>query len=128
MSLSLSEPRVLKDITRLPGLPGITVSDDVVTIGALTRHAEIAGSETVRAHLRLLAQAVAHVAYPAIRNRGMIGGSLALNDPATEYPAVALALGATMAVRGAGGTRPVPASAFYAIIDAIETVAKARAA
>lgn len=113
LNLRLSEPDVLVDITHLPGLSGIEVEDGVVTIGALTRHAEIAGSETVRIHLPLLAQAVAHVAHPAIRNRGTIDGSLALNDPAAEYPAVAVALGATMAVRGPGGTRRVPASEFF---------------
>lgn len=113
LNLRLSEPRVLVDITHLPGLSGITVADGVVTIGALTRHADIAGSDMVRTHLPLLAQAVAHVAHPAIRNRGTIGGSLALNDPAAEYPAVALALGATMVVRGRAGVRRVPAAQFF---------------
>lgn len=113
LNLRLSEPDVLVDITHLPGLSGIEVEDGVVTIGALTQHAEIAGSEAVRTHLPLLAQAVTHVAHPAIRNRGTIGGSLALNDPAAEYPAVAVALGVTMAVRGPGGTRRVPASEFF---------------
>lgn len=113
LNLRLSEPRVLVDISHLPGLSGITVADGTVTVGALTRHAAIAGSDVVRTHLPLLAQAVAHVAHPAIRNRGTIGGSLALNDPAAEYPAVALALGATMVVRGQTGVRRVPAPGFF---------------
>lgn len=113
LNLRLSEPRVLVDITRLPGLSGIAALDGVVTIGALTRHADIARSDVVRTHLPLLAQVVAHVAHPAIRNRGTIGGSLALNDPAAEYPAVAVALGATMVVRGRHGVRRVPAAQFF---------------
>lgn len=113
LNLRLSEPRVLVDITHLPGLSGIKEANGVVTIGALTRHAEIARSETVRVRLPLLAQAVAHVAHPAIRNRGTIGGSLALNDPAAEYPAVAVALGATMKVRGPGGARDLEATEFF---------------
>ncbi len=113
LNLRLSEPQILVDITHLPGLRGITVADGVVTIGALTRHAEVAGSDLVRQHLPLLAQAVQHVAHPAIRNRGTLGGSLALNDPAAEYPAVALALGATLVARGPSGVRRIPAARFF---------------
>lgn len=113
LNLRLSEPRVLVDISHLPGLSDIAAAHGLVTIGALTRHADIARSGVVAAHLPLLAQAVQHVAHPAIRNRGTIGGSLALNDPAAEYPAVALALGATMLVRGRAGIRRVPAAQFF---------------
>ena len=113
LNLRLSEPQVLVDITHLPDMRGITVADGIVTIGALTRHAEVAGSDLVRRQVPLLAQAVAHIAHPAIRNRGTIGGSLALNDPAAEYPAVALALGATLVVRGPAGVRRIPAAEFF---------------
>ncbi len=113
LNLRLSEPEILVDITHLPGMRGIATDGATVTIGALTRHADIASSPVVAQHLPLLAQAVAHVAHPAIRNRGTIGGSLALNDPAAEYPAVALALGATLAVRSPAGIRHIPASEFF---------------
>jgi len=113
LNLRLSEPRVLVDITHLPGLSGITVADGVLTIGALTRHVEIERSDLVRLHAPLLAQAVRHVAHPAIRNRGTLGGSLALNDPAAEYPACAVALRATMRLRGPAGVRRVPAAGFF---------------
>ena len=113
LNLRLSEPRVLVDITHLPDLSGITVAGGIVTVGALTRHAEIAVSDVIRTHVPLLAQAVQHVAHPAIRNRGTIGGSLALNDPAAEYPAVTVALAATMVVHGRTGMRRVPAAQFF---------------
>jgi len=113
LNLRLSEPRVLVDITHLPDLSGITVADGVLSIGALVRHVEIDRSELVRIHVPLLAQAVRHVAHPAIRNRGTIGGSLSLNDPAAEYPACAVALGATMRLRGPAGVRRVPAAEFF---------------
>ena len=61
----------------------------------------------------LLPQAVREVAHPAIRNRGTIGGSLALNNPAAEYPAVAVALGATLHLRGPEGLRTMAAEAFF---------------
>ncbi len=104
---------MLIDITHLPGLSDILLTDEALVIGALVRHADILRSDIVRTHAPLLAQAVQHVAHPAIRNRGTIGGSLSFNDPAAEYPAVALALGAMMVLRGPGGVRRVPASAFF---------------
>ncbi len=113
LNLRLSEPRVLVDITHLDGLAGIAVAGGVLTIGALARHADIERSALVAAHAPLLAQAVRHVAHPAIRNRGTIGGSLCLNDPAAEYPACAVAVGATLLLRGADGARRVPAAAFF---------------
>src|SRR5207237_7686242 len=82
-------------------------------IGALVTHAQIEKSPDVRKHAPLLAQAVAHVAHPAIRNRGTLGGSLALADPAAEYPACALALNATIVLAGRRGERRVSASNFF---------------
>jgi carbon-monoxide dehydrogenase medium subunit len=113
LNLRLAEPAVLVDITHLPGLAGIAVADGVVTIGALTRHVAVQRSPEIARHLPLLAQAVPHIAHPAIRNRGTIGGSLALNDPAAEYPACALALRATLRVRGRSGVRRVAAIDFF---------------
>lgn len=113
LNLRLSEPRLLIDITHLPGLSGIALDNDTLRIGALTRHVEIERSALVATHAPLLAQAVRHVAHPAIRNRGTIGGSLCLNDPAAEYPACAVALGATLRLRGADGVRDMAAEAFF---------------
>jgi carbon-monoxide dehydrogenase medium subunit len=79
----------------------------------LVTHAEIDRSAEVRRHVPMLAEAVRHVAHPAIRNRGTLGGSLALADPAAEYPACAVALDATIVLQGRKGERRVRAKDFF---------------
>ena len=96
MNLRLIAPELVVDIGELAELRGIAVKGNVLTIGALTRHADLLKSSEIAAHAPLLKRAVAHVAHPAIRNRGTIGGSLAQADPASELPACMLALGATI--------------------------------
>ena len=113
MNLRLISPELIVDIGELAELRGIAVKDGVLTIGALTRHVDLLKSPEINAHAPLLAQAVAHVAHPAIRNRGTIGGSLAHADPASELPACMVALGATIITRGPGGERRIAASAFF---------------
>ena len=89
------------------------MSGDVLTIGALTRHVELASSPEIAAHAPLLSEAIAHVAHPAIRNRGTLGGSLAHADPASELPACMVALNATIIVRGQAGERRIAATDFF---------------
>jgi len=113
LNMRLSSPEMLVDIGGIAELQGIRVDHDVVRIGALTTHAAIERSDDVRKHLPLLAEAVQHVAHAAIRNRGTIGGSLALADPAAEYPACVLALEAVLLVAGPKGTRRVKAEDFF---------------
>lgn len=113
MNLRLLAPELIVDIGELAELRGISVRGDVLVIGALTRHAELLKSPDIAAHAPLLADAVAHVAHPAIRNRGTIGGSFAHADPASELPACALALAATIVARGPGGERRIAAEAFF---------------
>src|ERR1700710_1429085 len=98
MNLRLISPELVVDIGALAELRGIAVSGGVLTVGALTRHVDLAQSADIAAHAPLLAQAIAHVAHPAIRNRGTIGGSLAHADPASELPACMVALNATIVV------------------------------
>jgi carbon-monoxide dehydrogenase medium subunit len=78
LNMRLSAPALLVDINGLAELKGIKVGKDTVRIGALTTHAEVERSDVVMKQLPLLAEAVRHIAHPAIRNRGTIGGSLAL--------------------------------------------------
>jgi carbon-monoxide dehydrogenase medium subunit len=111
--MRLSSPELLIDITGLTQLSKISLESGVLSIGALVTHAQIEKSEAIRKHAPLLAEAVAHVAHPAIRNRGTFGGSLALADPAAEYPAVALALNASLFLKSRQGERRVPASEFF---------------
>jgi aerobic carbon-monoxide dehydrogenase medium subunit len=113
LNMRLSSPELLIDISGLSALKAIRLDQDVVRIGALATHAQIERSEEIRRHVPLLAEAVKHVAHPAIRNRGTLGGSLALADPAAEYPACALALDALIFIEGRQGLRQVKASRFF---------------
>ena len=113
LNMRLSAPDLLVDITGLPGLSGISVQGNSIKVGALTTHAQLEKSATIKKHVPLLAQAVPHVAHAAIRNRGTIGGSLALADPAAEYPAVAVALEAVFEIKNKSSERRVEASRFF---------------
>jgi len=114
MNLRLVAPELIIDIGELAELRGVVVKGGAITIGALTRHADLLKSPEIAAHARLLTDAVGHVAHPAIRNRGTIGGSLAQADPASELPACMLALDATIIARGPGGERRIAAGEFFA--------------
>ena len=113
LNMRLSAPELLVDITGLSSLKGITLEQGVVRIGALVTHAQIEKSADIATHAPMLAQAATHVAHPAIRNRGTLGGSLALADPAAEYPACMVALEATIVVAGKDGERLVKAAEFF---------------
>jgi carbon-monoxide dehydrogenase medium subunit len=113
MNLRLISPELIVDIGELAELRGIAVSGDVLRIGALTRHVDLQRSAEVAAHVPLLTEAVAHVAHPAIRNRGTLGGSLAHADPASELPACMVALNATIVVCGSKGERRIAAVDFF---------------
>ena len=113
MNLRLIFPELIVDIGELAELRGIVVKGNVLTIGALTRHVDVLKSPEIAAHAPLLREAVSHVAHPAIRNRGTLGGSLAHSDPASELPACMVALDATIVVRGPRGERRIPANEFF---------------
>jgi len=113
MNLRLISPELIVDIGELAELRGMAVTGEMLRIGALTRHVELARSGEIAAHAPLLGQAIAHVAHPAIRNRGTLGGSLAHADPASELPACMVALNATIIVRGQAGERRIAAQDFF---------------
>jgi carbon-monoxide dehydrogenase medium subunit len=113
MNLRLISPELVIDIGGIAELRRITLEGKVLRVGALTRHVDLQRSRDIAAHAPLLAEAVGHVAHPAIRNRGTIGGSLVHADPAAELPACMLALGATMVVRCKGGERRIDAASFF---------------
>ena len=92
----LAQPSDLVDLGGVGDLAGITVSGDTVTIGAMTTHAAVAGSSEVQAAIPALAALAGGIGDPQVRNRGTIGGSVANNDPAADYPSACLALGATI--------------------------------
>ncbi len=113
LNFRLAAPKVLVDINRIAGLAGIKIAKDHIRIGALTRHVELERSADIARDLPLIAQAMPHLAHPAIRNRGTFGGSCALADPAAELPACAVALGATFVVAGKKGERRIAAHDFF---------------
>jgi aerobic carbon-monoxide dehydrogenase medium subunit len=113
LNMRLASPELLVDITGLRELAVIDVRPTGLRVGALATHSQIETSEAVARHVPLLAEAVKHVAHPAIRNRGTLGGSLALADPAAEYPACALALNATIVLVHRRGERRVSAGNFF---------------
>lgn len=113
LNMRLSEGDMLIDISRIADLSGIREDGEHLRIGALTRHADIGRDALIRTHAPLLSDAVRHIAHAAIRNRGTIGGALAHADPAAEFPACALALGATLHAQDGTGTRDIPVEEFF---------------
>ena len=113
LSLRLQAPDLLIDISRIDAFKGIQVRDDRLRIGALTRHVDVLKSAEIARFAPLLKQAAAHVAHPAIRNKGTIGGSIAQADPAAEFPAMMLALDAEIEVIGTLGSRRIKADQFF---------------
>src|ERR1700748_2577783 len=113
MNLRLISPNIVVDIGDLSELKQVATHGNALHIGALTRHVDLLKSTEIATHAPLLAEAIVHIAHPAIRNRGTIGGSLAHADPAAELPACMLALDATIVVLGAGGERRIAASNFF---------------
>lgn len=92
----LAAPTDLIDLSAIEALSGITVSSDRVRIGAFTRHAAVAGSEEVRRTLPVLADLAGRIGDAQVRNMGTLGGSVANSDPAADYPAAIIGLGATV--------------------------------
>ena len=96
MKARLAAPANLIDLRRVPELKGIQVSGDTVTIGGGMTHAEVAGSADIKKAISTLAELAASIGDPAVRHLGTIGGSVANNDPAADYPAAVLALAGTV--------------------------------
>jgi carbon-monoxide dehydrogenase medium subunit len=113
MKLRLAQPTVLVDIGRIGDLSYVEDGGGTVRIGALTRHHDVAGSDLVREQVPLLAEVAGQIGDPQVRHRGTIGGSLAHGDPASDLPAVLLALRGTLVARGPGGEREIAADDFF---------------
>src|SRR5271168_4208753 len=109
MKQRLASPAALIDLKSVPELAGITREADHLLIGAMSRHADVARSSVVQAAIPALAKLAGGIGDPHVRNMGTIGGSLANNDPSADYPAAALALGATIVTN----KRRIPAQEFF---------------
>jgi carbon-monoxide dehydrogenase medium subunit len=113
LNLRLLSPAILIDINDIDELKGISLRANKLRIGALTRHAEIERAALIAEHAPLLNEAARHIAHPAIRNRGTMGGNLVNADPASELSACMVALGAKIVLASAAGERRVAAGDFF---------------
>jgi len=109
MKTRLAAPSNLVDVSRIEALKGVKVSGKTVTIGAATTHFEVASDEKLKKACPALAHLASLIGDPAVRHRGTIGGSIANNDPAADYPAAMLALGATIVTN----KREIAADKFF---------------
>jgi len=124
MKLRLANPTLLIDIGRLSELSGIREQSGTLIIGAGTTHYTVASSALVQQRCPLLAETAAAIGDVQVRNRGTIGGSLAHADPAADWPAAVLALGAQIKLIHAGGERLVRATDFF--VDLLTTAMESR--
>ena len=114
MKLRLARPSLLVDIGRVGDLSYVRQDGDMVAIGALTRHHDVANSEALQSLCPIVAHTAGEIGDPQVRHVGTIGGSVAHADPASDMPTVLVALGAQIVVRGEGGaTRTVAAGDFF---------------
>src|SRR5919106_914665 len=108
MKLRLASPSVLVDVGRISDLSYIRDGGDHVAIGALTRHRDLETSDLLKREIPILAHTAGLVGDPQVRHRGTLGGTVAHGDPASDLPAVVLALGGTLVAQGPGGRREIP--------------------
>lgn len=113
LNLRLATPDALVDLNGIEGLAGLEDEGEHIRIGALTRHVDIETSKIAAKHLPLFVRAVGEIAHAAIRHRGTLGGSLALADPAAEFPACCVACGAVIVTQSLTGERRIAAEDFF---------------
>jgi len=113
MKLRIARPSLLVDVGRIGSLSYVRDGDDVIAIGALTRHKDLAESALLQVQCPLVSTVAAQVGDPQVRHRGTIGGSLAHGDPASDLPTVVLALDGELVARGKVGERKIAARDFF---------------
>ncbi|MFN0153567.1 MAG: FAD binding domain-containing protein [Gaiella sp.] len=113
LRLRIARPSKLVDIGRIAELSYVRDAGGHVAIGALTRHKDVRDAALLREHCSVVSTTAGMIGDPQVRHRGTIGGSLAHGDPASDLPAVMLALEAELVARGPGGERVIPAASFF---------------
>src|ERR1700674_972123 len=113
MNFRLAQPAVLIDINRIDGLGDVRRDDDGAYVGATTRYRRLERDTGFAGMFPLIAEALPHIAHPQIRTRGTIGGNLSHADPASELPAIAVALGARLCIQSTRGERWCDARDFF---------------
>ena len=113
LKLRIARPSLLVDIGRLADLAYVKDAGTHIAIGALTRHAAVASDPLLQEHCPIVSFTAGQIGDPQVRHRGTLGGSVSHGDPASDLPAVMLALGAELDVQGPGGMRTIPATEFF---------------
>jgi carbon-monoxide dehydrogenase medium subunit len=113
MKFRLARPAHVVDLRKIPGLSGIKEEGGSLVIGAMTTHYAVESSAAVKTKCGVLAQTAAMIGDPMVRNMGTIGGSLAHADPAADYPATAIAVGAELVAEGPKGKRTIKVDDFF---------------
>ena len=113
LKLRLANPKLLIDLSKIPGLSNISQQDDKIVVGALTTHYQIESSELLKTKCPLLPQTARAIGDVQVRNRGTIGGSLAHADPSADWPAAILALGGELKLSGPKGERRIAVEEFF---------------
>ncbi len=113
MKLRLAQPKQLIDLRKVPGLSGIKEEGGAVVVGALTTHYQVESSTLLKQKCPLLPETAGQIGDPQVRNMGTVGGSLAHADPAADYPAAVIALGAELVAEGPKGRRTIKVDDFF---------------
>jgi carbon-monoxide dehydrogenase medium subunit len=113
MNFRVAQPAVLIDLNRVAGLAYVREQEGDIAVGAMTRHSDVKAHPLIARHVPLVRAAYEHVAHGTVRNRGTLGGNLVHADPASEMPAVMLALDARLVLRSSSGARTVNAADFF---------------
>ncbi len=113
LKLRIARPAKLVDLGRLSELAYVKDDGTHLAIGALTRHSAVASDPLVAEHCPIVSHTAAQIGDPQVRSRGTFGGTLAHGDPASDMPAVMLAVGAELVARGKGGDRVIPVDEFF---------------
>ena len=113
MKFRLARPAHIVDLRKVPGLSGVKEDGGTLVIGAMTTHYAVESSAVVKSKCAILAQTAAMIGDPMVRNMGTIGGSLAHADPAADYPATAIAVGAELVAEGPKGKRTIKVDDFF---------------
>ncbi|MFQ5829234.1 MAG: FAD binding domain-containing protein [Candidatus Methylomirabilia bacterium] len=113
MKLRLAQPKHLIDLRKVPGLAGVKEEGGAIVIGSLTTHYQLESSALLKQKCPLLPETAGQIGDPQVRNLGTIGGNLAHADPAADYPAAVVALGAELVAQGPKGKRTIKADEFF---------------
>ena len=113
MNFRVAQPDILIDLNKIESLKDITIEDGNVKIGSMVRYCELEQSDIIQKHFPLIIHVIPYIAHSAIRNRGTLGGSVSLADPAAEMPSILIALNASIELSSSSNTRTVNSEDFF---------------